>query len=140
MAMISSVKVPEKKGKPLSISYSRQMNQVVVGTSHGLIFVIDDRNYQILGSNKAHEKKVNTICIDSMQQFYVTGGGEGSVKIWDLRKHSLIDEKKELHKSKSIHEEGKWKTLGVTDIVVRDDNIYTCGIDKKIYSMRFFPE
>ncbi|KAK8834759.1 hypothetical protein M9Y10_030502 [Tritrichomonas musculus] len=136
-AMISSMNV-KKIGNPTSIVFSPKYNEVVVGTSKGSLVTIDTRKYEILKILKnVHEKGIHALAVDPNESYCVTGGNEGTVKVWDMRSLNHIAQMKNVHTPRMVKKKQKWKSLAVTGIEIRNDIIYTSGLDGHINRIEF---
>ncbi|OHS93334.1 hypothetical protein TRFO_40386 [Tritrichomonas foetus] len=136
-AMIASLKV-DKIGRPCSMCFSPKYNELIVGTGKGAIIVIDTRKYEIVTiRKKMHERGIYALSVDQNESYCVTGGGEGSVKIWDMRSLELFGELNNVHSARTLKYRQKWRSFSVTNIRMKGDLIYTSGIDGEINRIVF---
>lgn len=132
-SMVASIKIKEQIGEPTCMCYSPNYSQIYVGTQHGMACSIDIRKFEVCSYLKpadgiTKKKGIYAIAINNTQTCLATGSASGSLKIWDICTSQLLKVMKEVHHPKTSHYYGT-KTLGITDIVIRDNDIYTSGVD-----------
>ena len=131
-SMIASLKLTEKYGRSECMAYSLRYNQIVVGTNKGNVLFVDTRQFMVTSNVKAHRAKhvgIGAIGIDENQTFFATGSTNGILKVWDLTTSQLLQVRKDVHHAKVYHSRGKARTFGITSIAIRNDAIYTSGVD-----------
>ena len=131
-AMVASIKLTEKYGRSECMAYCPRYNQIIVGTNKGNIVVVDTRQFMVVSNVKAHKARhvgIGAIGIDENQTFFATGSTNGVIKVWDITTSQLLQEKRNVHHAKVYHSRGKARTFGITSIAIRNDAIYTSGVD-----------
>ena len=69
--------------------------------------------------DNVHASGVTSLVLGSNQRFIVTGGANGEVRVWDLRKRDLVSHLKE-------------HTMSITNLALFDDDIHVvyCSRDR----------
>ncbi|XP_074279658.1 uncharacterized protein LOC141604964 isoform X2 [Silene latifolia] len=86
---------------------------------------------------KAHSGSVTKISTIPNTSFFLTGGRDGDVKLWDAKRARLVHHWPKLHErhtflQRSSHSFGGVTRVGLTDIQVISDGFLTCGGDGSV--------
>jgi len=118
----------------LSMAYSAQYKVLMVGSRRGDIYVFDIKNMNCLNTFQAHNLPVKTLTVDEGNDLLISGSSEGDVKMWSLKDFTQLNAWAKVHvkqstKSHSDKASSKMSSIGVNDLMVKDEYIYSCGAD-----------
>lgn len=81
-------------GIPTCIDFALEC--LVTGWSDGKVRCFDGETGQLLWElADVHKGGVSALCVSHNQRFFMTGGVEGSVRIWDIKSRELVSNMKE---------------------------------------------
>ncbi|CAD8189831.1 unnamed protein product [Paramecium octaurelia] len=79
---------------PLSLVYRDEV--LLSGWADGKIRMFrSDNGQQIWQIDNAHKTGVTTLCISNNLKFFCSGGGEGDVRVWEMRTREMVSHLKE---------------------------------------------
>eukprot|EP01088_Endostelium_zonatum_P017089 TRINITY_DN4877_c0_g1_i1.p1 TRINITY_DN4877_c0_g1~~TRINITY_DN4877_c0_g1_i1.p1 ORF type:complete len:2267 (-),score=655.09 TRINITY_DN4877_c0_g1_i1:39-5912(-) len=122
-----------------SVIYDEGTSRVYIGGKEGGIGVMDMRMRRMIGKVKGHGSNVKGMAM--WRGGLVTGGAEGSVKIWKVGGEGNgvreMEERKDVHEKRTFMGMGGFftrplSTYGVMDVKVMNDVLYTCGSDGRV--------
>jgi len=119
----------------LSMVYSAQYKLLMVGSKRGDIYVFDIKNMNCLNTFQAHTLSIKSLAVDEINDCLVSSSIEGDVKMWSLKDFSQVNSWGKVHAKQFVknHSEktssSKMGSIGVNELIVKDDYIYSCGSD-----------
>jgi len=119
----------------LSMAYSAQYKLLAVGSKRGDIYVFDIKNMNCLNTFQAHTLAIKSLAIDEVNDYLLSSSIEGDIKIWTLKDFTLVNTWPRVHVKQALknHSEkssiGKMGSIGVNELLSKDEYIYSCGSD-----------
>ncbi|KAI5722049.1 hypothetical protein M8J76_002899 [Diaphorina citri] len=110
-----------------SLVFAPQHQLLISAGKKGDICVIDLRQRVIRSRFNAHESPVKCLAIDPHEEFFVTGAGDGDIKVWSLSGNHLLYNFPGEHARSSFF---KHIGQGVTQLHVDGGSrLFSCGAD-----------
>jgi len=108
--------VVSKAGSPLC--FVLNLDYIISGWEDGTVRAFrTDTGEQVWSINEAHRGGVSCITLSKNQLFFVTGGFEGEVRIWELRTREMVSHLKE-------------HTSRVTGLKLLEDDVHLVTVSK----------
>ncbi|CAF4557049.1 unnamed protein product [Rotaria sp. Silwood1] len=89
-ANITSFSCHDTTGGGQCLAYSQSHQLLISGGKRGDICIFDLRQRKRLATSQAHDSHLKALCLDPLEQFYVTGSTEGNIKIWRLHGCEMV--------------------------------------------------
>ncbi|KAI7855058.1 WD40-repeat-containing domain protein [Circinella umbellata] len=127
-AMIASL--PAHDGGAYAIAYEPKNQLLFTGGKSGDIVVSDIRQRSIMHTFTAHNSRIRSLAVDSVNGTLITGSIDGELKIWDASTHKLKQTCDIQPRNRFLgtgFNRFPLKAYGVTQIQVNEDSIYTSG-------------
>mmetsp|Transcript_46052 Transcript_46052/g.128074 ORF Transcript_46052/g.128074 Transcript_46052/m.128074 type:complete len:628 (-) Transcript_46052:499-2382(-) len=105
-------------GEPNCLAYT--LDFIITGWEDGRVRAHESDSGQFLWLiDQAHRAGVSALCLSNNERYIMTGGGEGDVRIWEMRSRELVSHLKE-------------HTLPVTSLALYGDDIHalSCSRDR----------
>jgi len=118
----------------LALAYSGQYKLLIVGSKRGDIYIYDIKEMNCVNTFKAHALPIKSLAVDEIHDYLISSSIEGEIKIWSLKEDfTQVSAWPKVHVKKSTkgHSEksGKMGTMGVNELLAKDDYVYSCGSD-----------
>lgn len=72
-----------------SLDMDDQVSYCAIGRMDGNVRLVDTEHMKQLLTFRAHNGSVATTCIDTPRHFVATGGVDGCVRVWDIRRPTV---------------------------------------------------
>ncbi len=119
-----------------SLAYSQRHQLLVAGMKDGGIYIYDVRKRGTVKHLKAHDQNAKSLSIDAEENFFVSGSTDGSIKVWDLPSLEERQAWNSAHEKKAFFST-PFHALGVLEVGVCHDAIYSCGADGRLTKRPF---
>ncbi|KAL1453933.1 hypothetical protein WDU94_010234 [Cyamophila willieti] len=110
-----------------SLIFAPQHQLLISAGKKGDVCVIDLRQRVIRSRYNVHESPVKCLAIDPHEEFFVTGAGDGDIKVWSVSGNQLLYNFHGEHARSSFF---KHIGQGVTQLTVDSGSrLFSCGAD-----------
>lgn len=103
--------IPFDEGGAVALAVRPDGRRLAVGTSEGLIVLLETQGWRQIGSLSGHSGYVSELEYDSTGQFLVSAGSDGAVILWSMNPCAWVEKARRLA-SRELSREEKTRYIG----------------------------